>query len=82
MDARTAEITEFFYDALKKIVKRITAKVSGVTKVVYDTVTKLPSTIEYEQERLYNNLFAVRKLKYVLEKRRKKCVIFTFLDTY
>ncbi|MBW2980461.1 ExsB family transcriptional regulator [Candidatus Woesearchaeota archaeon] len=46
-DARTAEVTEVPYEALKKIVNRITTDIPSVTKVVYDVTPKPPSTIEY-----------------------------------
>ena len=48
VDAMTATIERIPYDILEKIVARITAKVSGVNRVVYDLTPKPCGTIEWE----------------------------------
>jgi len=46
-DAMTAEATEVPWDVLKRLAKRITAEVPGVSRVAYELTTKPPATIEY-----------------------------------
>ena len=47
-DAMTAEIEEIPYAVLHKIVKRITAEVPGINRVLYDLTPKPTGTIEWE----------------------------------
>jgi GMP synthase (glutamine-hydrolysing) len=46
-DAMTAEPTEVPWDVLKRLAKRITTEVPGVSRVAYELTTKPPATIEY-----------------------------------
>jgi len=47
-DAMTATVEEIPYDVLNKIVKRVTAEVQGVNRVLYDLTPKPSATIEWE----------------------------------
>ena len=47
-DAVTATIEELDYGFLKKVAKRITHEVPGITRVLYDVTGKPTATIEYE----------------------------------
>jgi len=47
-DFMTAEFFRFDWDFLAKVQTRITNEVDGVCRVVYDTTTKPPGTIEME----------------------------------
>jgi GMP synthase (glutamine-hydrolysing) len=46
-DAMTAEPTEVPWDILKRLAKRITTEVPGVSRVAYELTNKPPATIEY-----------------------------------
>ncbi len=48
VDGMTADWFEFDYKFLKKVSNRITNKVKGVNRVVYDITSKPPGTIEWE----------------------------------
>ncbi len=48
VDGMTADWYEFDYKFLKKVSNRITNKVKGVNRVVYDITSKPPGTIEWE----------------------------------
>jgi len=48
LDGMTADWYEFDYVFLKKVSNRITNKVKGVNRVVYDITSKPPGTIEWE----------------------------------
>ncbi len=48
VDGMTADWFEFDYKFLKKVSNRITNKVKGINRVVYDITSKPPSTIEWE----------------------------------
>ncbi|KAH7171440.1 hypothetical protein EDB81DRAFT_877435 [Dactylonectria macrodidyma] len=48
LDMMSAEPYEFSWSLLKAISRRITNEVDGVARVVYDTTSKPPSTIELE----------------------------------
>lgn len=47
-DGMTADVFEFQMDFLKKVSSKIINNVKGVNRVVYDTSSKPPSTIEWE----------------------------------
>jgi GMP synthase (glutamine-hydrolysing) len=48
VDAMTAASMEIPWEVLKKIQKRITREIPGVTRVMYDITDKPPATIEFE----------------------------------
>lgn len=48
VDGMTADWFEFDYNFLKKVSNKITNKVKGVNRVVYDITSKPPGTIEWE----------------------------------
>lgn len=48
VDGMTADWFEFDYKFLKKVSNKITNKVKGVNRVVYDITSKPPGTIEWE----------------------------------
>jgi GMP synthase (glutamine-hydrolysing) len=48
VDAMTATSMEVPWTTLKKIMKRITREIPGVTRVLYDITDKPPATIEFE----------------------------------
>ena len=48
VDAVTAEVAELDFALVQKIVKRITAEVKGVNRVLWDVTPKPSATIEYE----------------------------------
>lgn len=48
IDAMTATAMEIPWNVLKSIQKRITSKIPGVTRVLYDITDKPPATIEFE----------------------------------
>jgi GMP synthase (glutamine-hydrolysing) len=48
VDAMTANSMEIPWKVLKKIQKRITREIPGVTRVMYDITDKPPATIEFE----------------------------------
>jgi GMP synthase (glutamine-hydrolysing) len=48
VDAMTATAMEIPWDVLKRIHKRITSEIPGVTRVFYDITDKPPATIEFE----------------------------------
>ncbi|MBI2678450.1 MAG: glutamine-hydrolyzing GMP synthase [Candidatus Koribacter versatilis] len=47
-DGMTADIVELPWDVLKRISTRIVNEVKGINRVVYDTTSKPPGTIEWE----------------------------------
>ena len=47
-DFMTAQYVQLPYDLLSRVSERITTKVPGITRVVYDITNKPPSTIEFE----------------------------------
>lgn len=48
LDGMTADWYDFSHDTLKKISNKITNKVKGINRVVYDVTSKPPGTIEWE----------------------------------
>lgn len=47
-DGMTADVSELPWDVLKRISTRIVNEVKGINRVVYDTTSKPPGTIEWE----------------------------------
>jgi GMP synthase (glutamine-hydrolysing) len=47
-DGMTADVVELPWDVLKRISTRIVNEVKGINRVVYDTTSKPPGTIEWE----------------------------------
>jgi len=47
-DMMSAEVYEFPWSWLKAVSRRIVNEVDGITRVVYDTTSKPPGTIELE----------------------------------
>jgi GMP synthase (glutamine-hydrolysing) len=47
-DGMTADVVELPWDVLKRISTRIVNEVRGINRVVYDTTSKPPGTIEWE----------------------------------
>ena len=48
LDGMTADWYDFSHDTLKRISNKITNKVKGINRVVYDVTSKPPGTIEWE----------------------------------